>query len=178
MNSLLVSSPLTALSRGSWLSSPPKLRADIEVVSSLSAPSWTAGSWFLLFPFFFFSSGAAPGSLKGQEFWWVISSCGRDRIAWDRFTWLTKRYKTVLLSPGPLKAPPSNKTNQQDKCWFGIEANLLYFLNIVTSHFYEHINPWFDYLQKEIKQLFLYFLHIKYTVKKTKLCQWDWKTQR
>lgn len=72
-NSLQSFCPLTALSSGSWLSSPPMLRADIEVVSSLSAPSWTASSWFLLFPFFFFSTGAAPGSLKGEESWWVIS---------------------------------------------------------------------------------------------------------
>lgn len=86
---------LTALSRGSWLSSPPMLMADIEVVSSLSTPSWTASSWFLLFPFFFFSTGAAPGSLWGQEFWWVTR---RSSSLQQRF--LAARLETLLLPEG------------------------------------------------------------------------------
>lgn len=105
--------PLTALSRGSWLSSPPMLRADIEVVSSLSAPSWTASSWFLLFPFFFFSTGAAPGSLGEEEFWWVISSsssqqqhfltkpeAGNSTAPWGFVEgWLRQLYRIQIFYP-------------------------------------------------------------------------------
>lgn len=82
---LCISPALTELSRGSWLSSPPMFIADVEVVSSLSTPSWEGTSWFLLFPFFFFSTGAAPGSL------W------RNRNAVYKICWIFKQFERTSI---------------------------------------------------------------------------------